>query len=257
MTIEKNSFSGMSARSIITDADIISLMLVVIGLGNPGKKYEKNRHNVGFMVVDALSQTNVSFYRTASFRGPNSPSKPENLSSQLDCDQFQQVGGGKAMVAKCRYVPKPYLEFHASEENEIVPLKLVLVKPQMFMNESGKGARFAIRYFAQQIMPLSVENGRQLVVIHDDLDLPLGQWKLQFGKGPKIHNGLLSMYRELGANSFWHLRVGVDGRGGDRTMPGSAYVLQNFSDEEKTTLEQVITQEIVPAIIAKVVELTG
>ena len=86
-------------------------------------------------------------------------------------------------------------------------------------------------------------------VIHDDLDIKLGQYKIQKGKGPKIHKGLLSIYEKFGRSDFWHVRVGVENRKKKfslfgfqypKKIPGEKYVLQNFTDEELEILNSVI-----------------
>ncbi|GAG99434.1 unnamed protein product, partial [marine sediment metagenome] len=76
-------------------------------------------------------------------------------------------------------------------------------------------------------------------VIHDDLDLELGTYKIQFGIGPKVHNGLLSIYESLGTDRFWHVRVGIDGRGGSRNISGSDYVLGKFSPKQKKIILEI------------------
>ena len=81
-----------------------------------------------------------------------------------------------------------------------------------------------------------------LYVIHDDLDIPLGVFKIQFGKGPKVHNGLNDIYEKLGTSDFWHVRVGVDNREPENRIKGDEYVLSDFSDEEKIILTRVIKQ---------------
>lgn len=102
----------------------------------------------------------------------------------------------------------------------------LFIKPGTYMNESGLSVRAALDYY-------DVEDWQQqLFVIHDDLDLELGSFKIQFGTGPALHNGLLSLYQHLGSKNFWHVRIGVDGRGGDRTIPPQTYVTQHFSDNE-------------------------
>jgi len=167
-------------------------MKLIVGLGNPGKEYEKSRHNIGFSVLEALaSDLGVTFSLHKKF---------------------------------------------AAEVAEINS-QLWLVKPQNFMNDSGRSVRSILDFYKQPLESLS-----SLYVIHDDLDLELGSFKLQFGTGPKVHNGLLSLYRELGTEQFWHLRIGVDGRAGDRSMPGRNYVLQPFSATEQPLLEQVSDQ---------------
>lgn len=109
----------------------------------------------------------------------------------------------------------------------------ILVKPTTFMNESGKAVRAVCDYF-------DLDPQTQLVVIHDDLDLPLGVVKKQQGTGPKVHNGLNSLYQHLGTKNFAHIRLGIDGRNGVRNIPGAEYVLTRFLPEENFQVERMI-----------------
>lgn len=118
---------------------------------------------------------------------------------------------------------------------------ITLVKPQTYMNDSGRAVRGVLEYF-QSSTNLEEVIKNKIMVIHDDLDLELGVFKIAYGKGPKVHNGLLSLYAHLQTDQFWHVRIGVDARQGNRTMPGSQYVLQPFSDAEFKILTEVITQ---------------
>ncbi|MBU0576049.1 hypothetical protein KJ654_00095, partial [Patescibacteria group bacterium] len=70
----------------------------------------------------------------------------------------------------------------------------------------------------------------------------IGNFKFQFGRGPKQHNGLTSIYQHWGTDQFWHVRLGVDGRRGDRTIPPDKYVLGSFMPDERSTIGQVIDQ---------------
>ena len=79
-----------------------------------------------------------------------------------------------------------------------------------------------------------------LYIVHDDLDIKLGEYKIQFGRGPKDHNGILSIEDKLGTKDFWRVRVGVDNRPLDGKPMGEEYVLQNFSEEERKILDKVI-----------------
>jgi len=109
----------------------------------------------------------------------------------------------------------------------------ILFKPQKFMNRSGV-----------EVKNLRVRNLQDLFVVHDDLDIELGKFKISFGKGPKVHNGLRSIYEQLGTKDFWHVRIGIDNRlktGFKGT--GEEYVLQNFRPEEKKIINK-ICQEI-------------
>lgn len=108
--------------------------------------------------------------------------------------------------------------------------QIVIGKPATYMNESGQAVRAVLDYY--QIEP---EN---LYLIFDDLDLELGQHKIQFATGPKVHNGLLSVYQHLGTQNFWHVRIGVDSRGADRRINPSEYVLQRFLTDEQSLFKQ-------------------
>jgi PTH1 family peptidyl-tRNA hydrolase len=87
----------------------------------------------------------------------------------------------------------------------------------------------------------SIKN-TDLYIIHDDLDIPLGTYKIQFGKGPKDHNGVKSVDGALETDQYWHVRVGVDSRPSDNRPMGEEYVLENFLDKEKIILERVIKE---------------
>jgi len=175
-------------------------MNFIVGLGNPGKEYDKSRHNLGFMLLDHLAQR-----------------------WQL---QFSVQKKCFAEIAKHN--------------------QTYLVKPQTFMNDSGRAVQAMTKYYADQA-DTSVAEYPNLFVAFDDLDLEVGQVKIQYGKGPKIHNGLTSIYDHLKTNQFWHVRIGADGRQGDRMIPPTQYVLSRFSAEEKPLIEsmfQTITTEI-------------
>ena len=77
---------------------------------------------------------------------------------------------------------------------------------------------------------------RELFVAHDDLDIPLGKFKIQKGTGPKLHNGLESIENHLKNSDFYRIRIGVENRDPERRIPGEAYVLQNFTSNENAIL---------------------
>lgn len=120
---------------------------------------------------------------------------------------------------------------------------IILMKPQTFMNKSGEAVRGLVKYGGQY---------QALYVLYDDLDVPIGTYKIQYDKGPKIHNGVNSIREALGEALFWHVRLGTDGRNGDKTMPGEEYVLQPFTAEEKPIFEQMITK-VAEELHAKIV----
>lgn len=111
----------------------------------------------------------------------------------------------------------------------------VVAKSNTFMNSSGS--------FISQMMQKYNISVDDLWVIHDDLDIKLGEYKIQKGKGPKIHNGLNNIYEKIGTIDFWHVRVGVDNRSPENRTKGEDYVLEDFGDVELEKLGRV-TKEI-------------
>jgi len=103
------------------------------------------------------------------------------------------------------------------------------------MNDSGS-------FVSSQLKKTDIDFSK-LYIIHDDLDIKLGEYKIQFGKGPKDHNGLNDIYNKLGTKDFWHIRIGVDNRDTMNRISGEEYILQDFTDQEKIILEKV-TKEI-------------
>lgn len=112
--------------------------------------------------------------------------------------------------------------------------QILIFKSTNFMNNSGE---FVEKLVDQYRLDLS-----NLWVICDDLDIPLGSYKIQFGKGPKVHNGLNGIYEKLGSQDFWHIRIGVDNRDPEDRISGEDYVLQDFNDEERRILDRVIEE---------------
>ncbi len=116
---------------------------------------------------------------------------------------------------------------------------LILAKPQTFMNRSGEAVKFCVTSYKLQAT-------NDLVIVHDDLDIPLGKFKIQKGTGPKLHNGIESVERSLGTKDFWRVRVGVDARPARRSLDGcgtsekwldgETYVLNDFLPAEKNIL---------------------
>ena len=113
----------------------------------------------------------------------------------------------------------------------------LLVKPQTFMNNSGTAVKKIMNFYK-----LNIDD---LVVVHDDLDIRLAEYKIQEGVGPKVHNGLTSVEERLGTKDFWRVRVGVDNRPvGEARTPGDEYVLADFTSEEKEIIEGVIEKVV-------------
>ena len=116
---------------------------------------------------------------------------------------------------------------------EIKGERLELIKPQIFMNKSGISVAYAYKSHPEL-------KHNDIYIIHDDLDLRLGNYKIQKGKGPREHKGLLSIYEALGTKDFWHVRVGVDNRESANRISGERYVLQDFLDSEKEIIQKLL-----------------
>ena len=163
---------------------------LIIGLGNPGRKYRGNRHNIGFMTVDRLAQAH---------------------GIQGDKAQF------KAMVA----------------DGRIAGQKVILVKPQTYMNASGDAVGPLASYYR-------VPN-ENILVIYDDLDLPFGAIRLREKGGAGGHNGMKSIINHLGQD-FPRIRLGIGRPPGQ--MPPHAYVLQDFRPEERPLLNDILDEAV-------------
>jgi len=157
-----------------------TLDLLVVGLGNPGREHEQDRHNVGWMVMDELARRRDGRWR-AKFSG-----------------QLAEV--------------------------RLDGLRLALLKPETFMNESGRSVAAAARFF--KVEP------EALLVVHDDVDLEAGRLQARAGGGLAGHNGLRSLSQSLGTQDFLRLRldVGRPGRGDRRSV--ADYVLSPFESLE-------------------------
>lgn len=172
-------------------------MKLVVGLGNPGEKYQNTRHNVGFMVADQLTE------------------------------------GHSWSQSKAGLYQASWLHFNLDASHKQERVEVQVIKPLTYMNLSGQ----AVASVLGAKEKLKIE---QIYVIHDDLDLELGRFKLQFGTGPKQHRGLISIYQTLKTDQFWHMRVGIDSRQGKRQLPAEKYVLSTFSQKEQQILAEIM-----------------
>jgi PTH1 family peptidyl-tRNA hydrolase len=157
-----------------------SLDLLVVGLGNPGREYAKNRHNVGWMVVEELARRHGGGWRS-------------KFSAQL-------------------------------AELRVDGHRVALVKPETYMNESGRSAGAALRFY--KLEP------EALLVVHDDGDLEVGRLQVRMGGGLGGHNGLRSVAQHLKTQDFIRLRVGVGRPGRGDPRPLADYVLSDFEPED-------------------------
>ncbi len=161
-------------------------MRLVVGLGNPGSRYARNRHNIGFMAVDEIA------------RG-------------------------------CRASPWRRRFQGEAADAEIGGEKILILKPQTFMNESGRSVAEAMRFFK---IPLT-----DVIVFYDELDLPPAKMRVKLGGGNAGHNGLRSISAHCG-NEYWRVRLGI-GHPGDKSLVHH-YVLGDFGKAESAWVEDLV-----------------
>jgi PTH1 family peptidyl-tRNA hydrolase len=118
-----------------------------------------------------------------------------------------------------------------------------LAKPTTMMNNSGSAVAAILKYF--ELTP------SQLLVAHDDMDVPLGKTKLQFARGPVKHNGIDSIEKHLRTDQFWRLRIGIENREvkGNKGIPGMKYALERFAVQEREVLNQALDLTIPTFIV--------
>lgn len=160
-------------------------MKLIVGLGNPGKKFQKTRHNTGHLFIDSTVKQK----------------------------------GVKSLPAK-------------------------FVKTTIFMNDSGKEVKSLItNYFASakdERAKRVVTNYPNLLIVHDDMDLPLGEFKLQFERSAAGHKGVQSIIDALGTKDFWRLRIGIGNP--PPGVNGDDFVLEEFSREEFGLLRKAFAE---------------
>lgn len=177
-------------------------MKLIVGLGNPGEKYNGTRHNLGFETLDHL----LKKYEP------------------LDKTTWEEDKKLKSHVKKIK----------------VKSSTVLLVKPQTFMNRSGEAISLVSSYYK---IP-----SEDIVIIHDELDLPLGKIQIRFGGGTAGHNGIESVIHSLGTDKFIRIRMGVgkplrvDGKRFDIKNPTSIdnYVLKHFTENELHEVKNMI-----------------
>lgn len=181
-------------------------MKLLIGLGNPGKKYEKTRHNAGFITVNKIA----SALQTT----------PYKLRSIFNAE---------------------------ISEGTVNDEKVILAKPQTFMNESGKAVKAIADYYKIDI--------KDIIIIHDDLDISLGEYRIAKGRSSAGHKGVQSIIDALGTKDFMRIRIGIKPLDsspkkdesldslrslGTKQTPVQEFVLENFGKEEQKIINEVI-----------------
>ena len=160
-------------------------MKLVVGLGNPAKKYKSTKHNIGFLCLDYFAaQNNLKFKKERKFKGETAKTKD-----------------------------------------------IILLKPQTFMNKSGESIRHIMNFYE-----IDVED---LLVIHDDLDLPFGKIRLREQGSSGGHNGIKSVISNIKTENFKRLRIGIDK---NPLYDTKDYVLSSFSKEEKKLINPILEQ---------------
>jgi PTH1 family peptidyl-tRNA hydrolase len=168
-------------------------MKLIVGLGNPGRHYVNNRHNVGFKCVDLFAR--------------------EHGISLTQRRALSKLSTG-----------------------EVSGTKIVLAKPQTFMNLSGEAVSALVRRYKL--------SSKDILVIYDDLDLPLGKIRIREKGSSGGHNGLKSIISHVGTQDFPRIRVGIaPSEGGDSAATSEVdaieHVLSDFTDAEKTAMREV------------------
>ena len=170
-------------------------MKLIVGLGNPGRRYERTRHNLGFLCVNRLARE-----------------------FKIKMNKSQ----GKARTGKGR----------------IAGNEVLLARPQTFMDLSGESVKL--------LLTKTHTGTDELIVIHDDLDLPVGKIRIRFGGGSGGHKGINSIFQETGSHDFYRVRIGI---GRPPRFKANVeiqeddvieYVLSNFTPDEKEIIEKTI-----------------
>jgi len=165
--------------------------IIIIGLGNPGREYRKNRHNIGFMAIDALA---------------------DRLNASLSKIHLQ------SLISSTEYKSN----------------KLILAKPQTFMNLSGQAVSSLIRYYK---IPIT-----NFLVANDDLDLPFGTIRIRPMGGSGGQRGVTSIIEYLGTQEFQRLRLGIGHPPGQ--MEAADYVLQDFRKDEMDLVPEFLERAV-------------
>ncbi|MFH0956214.1 MAG: aminoacyl-tRNA hydrolase [Candidatus Falkowbacteria bacterium] len=188
-------------------------MHIIVGLGNPGEKYESTRHNAGFMAINALAdRLGLSWEANRKFKA--------------------EIASGQG---------------------------LILVKPQNFMNNSGDSTAAVLSYYKLLPKKLGIlktanaDLSEILTVIHDDLDIKLGEYKISLNSRSAGHRGVQSIINQLKTKNFKRIRIGLRSPELEKILTDLArrnearanrFVLQKFNDEEKNIINRLISKII-------------
>lgn len=171
-------------------------MILIAGLGNPGKKYEKTRHNVGFMILDRFAANEGVAFK---------------YSEKFNAD-----------------IAETTLVFPGEKKH----VRMMLAKPQTFMNNSGESIAKIAKFY-------KLRSDDQVWVVHDDLDIELGTIRIRVSGSSAGQKGVESIIERLGTDCFTRFRVGIKPKEGQK-KPAEEFVLEKFKAEERKTIEKEI-----------------
>ena len=176
-------------------------MKIIVGLGNIGEKYLRNRHNIGFVSLDVFV---------------------DELEKDGQSIKWKEETKLKAITAKCQHQGK----------------EIILAKPTTLMNNSGEAVSKILNFYKAPT--------KDLIVIYDDIDLPLGSVRVREKGSAGTHNGMRSIIQEIGSTEFTRIRIGIESRGehAPKLQDLSSFVLSNFLDAEITDLKNAIQEAI-------------
>jgi len=204
-------------------------MKLIIRLGNPGEQYKNTRHNIGFEILDLIHKEwgFSEFSMNAKFKAEISQGlTPLSSRAQSATDEVDRVPPKALAVAQGS-----------------TPGKILLAKPQTFMNLSGEAVRSILDFYK-----LTFED---IIVIHDDLDIAVGKYKIATDSSSAGHNGVQDIIEKIGTQKFKRIRIGI----GEATEEGAIKCrlgAHDFVLEKFTTSEIEKLQEITPTIITEI-----
>ncbi|MCL5666723.1 MAG: aminoacyl-tRNA hydrolase [Patescibacteria group bacterium] len=181
-------------------------MKIIAGLGNPGEQYKNTRHNAGFLAVDYVLGDDG--FMTAR---PGKEFKSDIFSWLAPASP--NAGGGQTQE------------------------KIIFVKPLTYMNDSGQALKLFCNFY-------KLDFKTDLLIIHDDVDLPLGTFRSSVDSSAAGHKGVQSIIDCLGTQNFRRIRIGIESRPDKAIPPTEAFVLQNFTGEEIKKLQDEIFPKV-------------
>lgn len=177
-------------------------MKLIVGLGNPGDKYDNTRHNLGFRVVDELSE-------------------------KMEGGEWKMDKKSKSEILLLRQVRQAHC-MQAQDQDD----KLILVKPQTFMNDSGLAVNLLATYYK---IPMT-----DIIIIHDDVDIVLGKIKVRLGGSGAGHHGVESVIAQLADDKFIRVRLGI----GEGKKDIEKFVVEPFLPDERSKVKHMIKEAV-------------